>query len=159
MREPKDIIHNGNAVSEILRLHGMWLRSENLSDANLWGADLSDANLRGANLRDANLSDANLSDANLWGADLWGACGNMREVKSAQFDKWPLTWTTAPDGTVTLQIGCQNHDLALWENSDPRWIAAMDGGATGWWAGYREVVLAIVKSSPAKPWGKEPYNE
>jgi uncharacterized protein YjbI with pentapeptide repeats len=86
-------------LSEVLRLHSMWLKSEvggvraylsgaylsgaylslaNLSGANLSGAYLSLANLSGANLSGAylslaNLSGANLSLANLSGANLSGA--------------------------------------------------------------------------------------
>jgi hypothetical protein len=93
--------------------------------------------------------------ANMTGADMAGTIGNMREIKSAQFDRWPITWTTAPDGEVTLQIGCQKHTLALWEKSAPRWINAMDPKAAEWWEKYRDVVLALVKSSPATPYGKE----
>ena len=121
-----------------------------LAQANLSGADLS-----GANLSYADLSGADLRNADLCYANLSGVLGNMREVKTAQFDTWPLTWTTAPDGKVTLQIGCQKHDLALWEKSDPRWIAAMDSRATEWWAKYLDAVLALVKASPATPWAKQ----
>ena len=126
--------------------------------ANLWGANLADANLAranlvGANLAGANLADANLAGANLADANLAGAVGNMAEVRSMQIDRWPVTWTTAPDGDVTLQIGCQRHSLTLWEKSDPRWIAAMDDGATEWWGRWREPLLAIVKANPAVPFG------
>ena len=84
------------SITEILRLHAMWLRGEeggqkadlskaNLSKADLSKADLSGANLLGANLikadlreadlREADLSGANLSGANLSKADLLGAIG------------------------------------------------------------------------------------
>lgn len=96
---------------------------------------------------------ANLYEANLRGADLSGVAGNMREVKSAQFDKWPITWTCSADGVTTLQIGCQKHPLDMWIKSDPRWIAALDLNATEWWAKYRDVVLALVAASPAVPHG------
>ena len=68
-------------IKEILRLHGMWLRSEAGGvRADLSGADLRDASLRGASLigadlRDADLRDADLSDASLSDADLSGAKG------------------------------------------------------------------------------------
>ncbi len=119
-----------------------------LADANLARAYLADANLAGANLAGANLADANLADANLAGAR-----GNMREIKSAQFDTWPVTWTRARDGVTTLQIGCQRHDLELWRKADPRWIAAMDGNAPAWWEQYGAIVLALVDASPAVMWG------
>lgn len=132
-------------LSDILDKHGKWLRGEK------GGAR---ANLAGADLRYADLVRADLTDANLAGANLNGARGNMREVKSAQFDRWAITWVCAPDGAVTLQIGCQRHPLELWEKSDPRWIAALDPCATEWWAKYRDVILALVKASPATPYGK-----
>ena len=83
-----------------------------------------------------------------------GTIGNMREIKSAQFDEWPLTWTAAEDVGVTLQIGCQMHPLSLWEKSDLHWIGEMDLKAAEWWAKYRDVVLSLVKASPAIPHGK-----
>jgi hypothetical protein len=133
-------------------LRGATLVETNLADADLTSADLRGVNLRGVNLTSAYLRDADLTSADLRGANLDATAGNMREIKSAQFDTWPITWTTAPNGTVRLQIGCQSHDLALWEKSDPRWIDAMDAKASDWWAKYRDVVLALVKASPASPW-------
>ena len=144
---------------DILNKHGKWLRGENdgeranLARANLAGAYLADANLADANLADANLARAYLARAYLADANLNGVRGNMREVKSAQFDKWAITWIRAPDGETTLQIGCQRHPLAVWGKSDPHWIAALDTGATEWWAQYRNIVLALVKASPAVPYG------
>lgn len=110
--------------------------------------------LRDANLRDANLRDASLRGANLIGVSLWNATGNMREVKSAHFDTWGIAWTMSPDGVATLQIGCQSARLSKWIESDPGWIDRLDGGATEWWAKYRDVVLALVQASPAVPYGK-----
>ena len=107
-----------------------------------------------ANLARANLVDACLADANLADACLWGTSGNMVEVRSMQVDLWAVTWTTSFDGEVIVQIGCQRHPLRLWEKSDPRWIAAMDGRATEWWAKWREPLLAIVKANPAVPFGQ-----
>jgi uncharacterized protein YjbI with pentapeptide repeats len=145
-----------------------YLARANLADAYLGGADLADAslanadlaranlaraNLAGAYLANANLGGAYLGNADLANADLADARGNMREVKSAQFALWGVTWTTAPDGTVTLQIGCQRHPIDMWRRADPRWIAAMDGRAPGWWSQYGAIVLALVDASPAKPWG------
>lgn len=130
------------------------LRGANLRDTDLWGANLCGANLGGANLCGANLGGANLGGVNLEGANLEGVRGDMRFVKSSQFDHWPLTWTTDPEGIVTLQIGCQRHPLSLWEKSDPRWIDAMDPCATDWWTKYRDVILALVNASPAERWGQ-----
>jgi uncharacterized protein YjbI with pentapeptide repeats len=137
-------------MQETLRLHQLWLQSESAGVR----ANLTRANLTGADLTGAYLTGANLAGADLNGADLNGVRGNLREVKTAQFDQWPITWTTSPDGEVTLQIGCQRHPLDLWRKSDPRWIAAMDSRATAWWGKYRDVVLALVDASPAVPYGK-----
>jgi hypothetical protein len=60
-------------LTEILKLHGLWIHNEGGSRANLSGADLSGADLFGANLSGADLFGANLSGANLSGADLSGA--------------------------------------------------------------------------------------
>jgi len=78
----------------------------------------------------------------------------MREIKSAQFDRWPLAWTTAPDGTVILQIGCKRHTLDFWENANDEQIAMMDEDALIWWEEYRSTVIGLVKASPAIPYGE-----
>ena len=159
---------------EQLQLHADWLRDDsgkrieasgaNLSGANLSDANLSDANLSGANLsyvdfsganlsyvdfsganlRGANLRGANLCCANLSYVDLSGAIGNMREIKSAQFDQWAVTWSAD-----VLAIGCQQHAIEKWRNADPRWIAAMDSGASDWWSRYGALVLQLINASPA----------
>ena len=131
-----------------------YLAGANLARADLARAYLAGANLAGADLTDANLARANLVDACLADACLWGTSGNMVEVRSMQVDLWAVTWTTSFDGEVIVQIGCQRHPLRLWEKSDPRWIAAMDGRATEWWAKWREPLLAIVKANPAVPFGQ-----
>ena len=151
-------------------MSGANMRYADMSDADMSGADMSDADMRYANMRYAKMRYANMRYADMRyanmryakmryadmsGADMSGTIGNMREIKSAQFDQWPLTWTTTPDGEVTLQIGCQRHNLSLWEKSDPRWINAMNPEAAEWWAKYRDIVLALVKASPAIPYGKE----
>lgn len=135
------------------------LLGANLLGADLCGADLSHANLRRARLSGADLCGANLRGANLSGADLnWvnvnGVRGNMREIKSAQFDRWPVTWTQSQQGITTLQIGCQSHDLEIWRNAEPTWIASMDPRATQWWGKYGHVILQLVDASPAIPYGK-----
>ena len=156
LRDRKDIFHKGVRLSDALEAHGRWLAGEGDGERMDWsGANMRDADMRYADMSDANMRDANMRDANMSYADMDGITGNMREIKSAQFDQWALTWTTAPDGEVTLQIGCQRHNLSLWEKSDPRWINAMGPKAAEWWAKYRDVVLALVKASPATPYGKE----
>ena len=132
-------------------LNGADLHGADLHGANLRGANLRSANLYGANLRDANLSGADLSDASFRGADLYGVVGNMREIKSAQFDTYSCAWSCTPDGITLLSIGCQSHDLEKWRLADPQWIAAMADNATDWWASYGAILLALVDASPAVP--------
>ncbi len=133
------------------------LRGANLRGANLRGADLTRAYLREANLREANLREANLTraylrEANLReadltraylrGADLCGAIGNMTEVFSAHFDRWPCTWLL--DGT--LQIGCERHSLKKWEKFTDKEINAMDPHALSWWKTWRPVIVSLMLS-------------
>jgi hypothetical protein len=120
-----------------------------LSGADLGGADLSDADLIDADLSDADLSSANFCGANLDGVNLCGvnfcyAIGNMREIKSAQFDKWAVTWSAD-----VLAIGCQQHAIEKWRHADSQWIAAMDQSASNWWSRYGELVLKLIDASPA----------
>ena len=89
-------------------------------------------------------SSADLRGADLGGADLSGAIGNMREIKSAQFDQWTVAWSSD-----VLAIGCQQHAITKWRNADPRWIAAMDSSATDWWSRYGELILQLIDVSPA----------
>jgi hypothetical protein len=124
---------------EQLQLHADWLR-----DGSGKRLEASGANLRGANLIGADLRGADLSGANLRCANLRCAIGNMREIKSAQFDQWAVTWSAD-----VLAIGCQQHAIEKWRNADPRWIAAMDSGASDWWSRYGALVLQLIDASPA----------
>jgi hypothetical protein len=119
---------------EQLQLHADWLR-----DGSGKRIEAIGANLRGANLRGANLTGVDLT-----GANLTGAIGNMREIKSAQFDQWAVTWSAD-----VLAIGCQQHAIEKWRNADSRWIAAMDQGASDWWSRYGALVLQLIDASPA----------
>lgn len=149
--DPKDIIHKGVRLSDAMAAHELWLAGAADGERLNWsGASLDHASLDRASLSHASLSHAWLDGASLTGASLNGAYGNMYEVKSAQFDRWAITWTCNAAGTTTLQIGCYKHDLELWRKSDPRWIRAMDSHATEWWAIYRDLVLAMVDASPAR---------
>jgi hypothetical protein len=104
----------------------------------------------GEDLNWANLNCANLSDANLN-----CATGNMREIKTSQFDQWGITWTRSPEGIDYLQIGCQRHQLEKWKNADPRWITAMDPAAPEWWEKYGQFTIQMVELSPAVAWGHD----
>ena len=136
---------NTDELTEILRLHSMWLRGEPggartyLSGAYLNGANLSRAYLSGANLNGADLSGANLS-----GANLNGAMGNMIEVKSLQIDEWCITYTCD-----TLTIGCQTHTIPEWFNFTSHEISKMDDRAISWWNKYRDLIKMIIETCPA----------
>jgi len=111
-------------TSEQLQLHADWLRDGSGRRFEAAAADLRYANLSYADLR--------------------YAIGNMREIKSAQFDQWAVTWSAD-----VLAIGCQQHAIEKWRNADPRWIEAMDPGATNWWSRYGALVLQLIDASPA----------
>jgi uncharacterized protein YjbI with pentapeptide repeats len=115
------------------------LREANLSESTLYGADLRCANLRGADMRGASLRGADIR-----GVDLREVIGNMCQIKSAQFDEWPIVWSAD-----VLAIGCQQHAIEKWRNADPRWIAAMDDDAADWWARCGALVLHLINTSPA----------
>ena len=123
------------------------LRAADLSEANLRYADLSEANLSGAdlsyaNLRAADLSGANLSEANLRAADLRWCIGNMREIKSTQFDTYDVTWTKD-----ALAIGYQQHLIKEWWQFDDATITKMDGDMMLWWKKWKLVLQQIVEMS------------
>ena len=119
-------------MRKMLKLHQRWIAGE----AGGVMADLQGANLREANLQGANL----LRGADLQGADLQEAVGNMIEVKSAQFERYKLTWTAD-----VLHIGCQRHPIADWFNFTDLRIDAMDRGhSLVWWNKWKEVIRKLV---------------
>ena len=157
---------NADELKEVLRLHGMWLRSEPggsravLRSASLRGADLRSASLRGADLRGANLRDANLQGANLRGAhlrganlgdaDLWVCVGNGREIKSAQLGTYRISYTA-----TQLQIGCQRYPIDDWRVFGDDRIVGMDGqDALDYWRIWKPIWQQIIAASPAVPTGR-----
>ena len=123
-------------MRKMLKLHQRWIAGE----AGGVMADLQGANLRGADLRWADLQGVNLREADLQGADLQEAVGNMIEVKSAQFERYKLTWTAD-----VLHIGCQRHPIADWFNFTDLRIDAMDRGhSLVWWNKWKEVIRKLV---------------
>ena len=123
------------------------LEIESLCNANLSNAGLRYANLRAADLSEANLSEANLryadlSEANLRAADLRWCIGNMREIKSAQFDTYDVTWTKD-----ALAIGYQQHLIKEWWQFDDATITKMDGDMMLWWKKWKLVLQQIVEMS------------
>ena len=88
------------------------------------------------------LCNANLSNADLSGANLSGCIGNMREIKSAQFDTYDVTWTKD-----ALAIGCQQHPIKEWWQFDDATIIKMDGDMLLWWKKWKLVLQQIVEMS------------
>ena len=113
-----------------------------LSGANLRAADLCGANLRAADLSGANLRAADLRGANLRAADLRWCIGNMREIKSTQFDTYDVTWTKD-----ALAIGYQQHLIKEWWQFDDATITKMDGDMMLWWKKWKLVLQQIVEMS------------
>ena len=145
-----------NAVLRNATLRNADLRFADLRGADLRDANLQEADLRNATLRDANLQGADLSYANLRDADLRGAVlryihlratiGNMREVKSLQFEDHPITYTASD-----LQIGCERHPIKRWWAMDDSTIDDMDYGALDWWRKWKEPLRQMIELSPATP--------
>ena len=136
---------NANLSNADLRganLRAADLSEANLSEANLRAADLSGANLRAADLSGANLRAANLRGANLRAADLRWCIGNMREIKSTQFDTYDVTWTKD-----ALAIGYQQHLIKEWWQFDDATITKMDGDMMLWWKKWKLVLQQIVEMS------------
>ena len=103
---------------------------------------LCNANLSNAGLRYANLRAADLRGANLRAADLRWCIGNMREIKSAQFDTYDVTWTKD-----ALAIGYQQHLIKEWWQFDDATITKMDGDMLLWWKKWKLVLQQIVEMS------------
>jgi len=122
------------------------LMGANLRGANLRGAYLSGANLGSANLRDADLMGANLSGANLIDASLSGVAGNRKQIKSIfVFELYPVTYTH-----VSMQIGCELHNIDDWWSFDDERILEMDGDkALSFWKEWKETIKMIIEKSPA----------
>ena len=131
MRQPEDIIVNGEKLSDMLAsgrkldlrdadlndayLRCAYLRDAYLRDAYLRDADLSDAylrgaNLRGANLRSANLRGANLRSANLREANLSGAEGIISAGPIGTNGR--MIYGVLHDTCVMFQCGCHWGDTA-----------------------------------------------
>ena len=139
--------YTNEVILEIESLCNANLSNADLRGANLRAADLSEANLSEANLRAADLSGANLRAADLRGANLRAAdlrwcIGNMREIKSTQFDTYDVTWTKD-----ALAIGYQQHLIKEWWQFDDATITKMDGDMMLWWKKWKLVLQQIVEMS------------
>ena len=134
--------YTNEVILEIESLCNANLRYTNLRGTNLGSVDLSGADLRYADLRGANLGSVDLSSADLRGANLRWCIGNMREIKSAQFDTYDVTWTKD-----TLAIGCQQHPIKDWWQFDDTTITNMDRDALLWWKKWKLVLQQIIEMS------------
>ena len=134
--------YTNEVILEIESLCNANLSNAGLHYANLRAADLSGANLSGADLSYANLRAADLSGANLRAADLRWCIGNMREIKSTQFDTYDVTWTKD-----ALAIGYQQHLIKEWWQFDDATITKMDGDMMLWWKKWKLVLQQIVEMS------------
>lgn len=86
LRNPRDIFHNKQRLSDILDAHAKFARG----DASGIRADLTGAKLDRANLRDANLTGATLRGAQLAAADLRGAMLTRADLSGANLRKAQL---------------------------------------------------------------------
>ena len=134
--------YTNEVILKIESLCNANLSNAGLHYANLRAADLSGANLRAADLRGANLRAADLRGANLRAADLRWCIGNMREIKSTQFDTYDVTWTKD-----ALAIGYQQHLIKEWWQFDDATITKMDGDMMLWWKKWKLVLQQIVEMS------------
>ena len=123
------------------------LAGANLGHATLAGANLADANLAHAYLAGANLADADLAGADLAGANLNGITGLNDWIKCIQIEDWPITYTAE-----VMQIGCQSHQFAAWQNFSDAEIRAMSGRkALAFWTKWKEWIFQTIEMAPAKP--------
>ena len=113
-----------------------------LSNADLRFADLHDANLSWADLRGANLGYAYLRNAKLRGADLRWAIGNGNGIKSMQFDKYMVTYTSQ-----VMAIGCEQHTIEEWRNFSDDEIQKMNDKVMEWWRKYKNALFNLINIS------------
>lgn len=95
-----------------------------------------------------------LSDANLSGAYLSGAVGNMREIKSGQFEQYSWNYTSE-----VLSIGCKQHPIQEWWGFSDDRIAKMAPGALKWWKKWKPELQRTIELSPATPTQTEEKTE
>jgi len=110
LREPKDVLHKGRRLDEILDAHARWLRNE----AGGVRADLTEGKLFSVRLRGRDLSYANLTQCDLHLSDL-REC-DLIHAELAQAD---LRDISAPDGdwsfVIATQAQCHKADFSRCE--------------------------------------------
>ena len=141
-------LHNANLINANLshaRLSYANLDSANLNSANLVNASLRNANLINTDLCSANLHNADLLNANLLNTNLCYAIGEMKYIKSLQFEKYNIVFTHN-----MLYIGCKSHSIENWKNFTDEQISKMDIGALRWWNKWKPILMNIIEISPAE---------
>lgn len=110
LREPKDVLHKGRRLDEILEAHGRWLRNE----AGGVRADLADGKLFNVRLRGCDLSYVNLTRCDLHMSDLRECVlihaeatqADLREISAADGD-WSFV--------IATQAQCHKADFSRCE--------------------------------------------
>ena len=149
-------IQLGLAVKVAVKARADLARAD-LAGANLAGADLAyaylacanlaNANMANADLAGADLAHANLAHADLADANLNGITGLNDWIKCIQIEDWPITYTAE-----VMQIGCQSHQFAAWQNFSDAEIRAMSGRkALAFWTKWKEWIFQTIEMAPAKP--------
>ena len=125
-------------LPETLLRHVQWWRGDPAGErANLAGADLAGADLTRVNLAGASLTRAYFTGANLAGATLDGEILKYAPIQIFAL-RWPVLITPG-----FMRIGCQRHSHEAWSCFSETRISAMDPDASGFWACWREPLLAI----------------
>ena len=68
----------------------------------------------------------------------------MREIKSSQLDKYPITYTA-----TILQISCKNHTIKKWRNFSDEEIDKMAYGMLDWWKKNKDFIFDTIERYPA----------
>jgi uncharacterized protein YjbI with pentapeptide repeats len=130
-------------------LAGAYLASANLADANLAGANLARAYLARAYLASANLARANFASANLASANLAGA--KWRDgitINRAPLQLHGLQWPVYLLDEH-MQIGCELHTFAQWDEFDDARIVKMDRQALRFWRANKAALMALAATRTA----------
>lgn len=130
----------------------------NFENADFKGSDLSGSVFRNCNFTGANLSYTNLTgcvftgskldNAYLTGARLENTVGNMKEIKSAQFDRYMITWIREPNGENMVQFNCQFRNGEKWKKTT-RLINKLDKEGYEWFVRNRDMMIELVENFPA----------
>ena len=161
-RVVNDYIIEPNAVIKNASLIGIDLSCANLREANLYGSSLMGSDLSGANLFNANLSSTSMAEVDLRGADLRGAnlshsfltgadlrgcrinrvIGNGKEIKTLVLHDYIISYTHDQ-----LAIGCQQHIIESWKNSDV--LVHLDLNDFILWEENKEFIFEVIEKYPA----------